>query len=245
MQNGEDSVAIEIASRKNVLFLYAACIKRILDFSLALFAIVIFSPVLMILSLLGLIIMKGNPFFLQYRPGRMEKIFPMLKFRSMTNEKDDQGRLLPDQQRLTAYGRFIRATSLDELPEFFNILAGHMSFVGPRPQLVRDMVFMTPEQRRRHSVRPGLTGLAQASGRNALRWENKLALDLEYVKNITFRNDLKIVLKTARVIIFGSDCGSEETEITEDFGDYLLQSGEIDQAEYAEKQKLARELLGV
>ena len=168
----------------------------------------------------------------------------MIKFRSMTNERDENDKLLPDEQRLTPYGRALRATSVDELPELVNILLGQMSFVGPRPQLVRDMVFMTPEERRRHTVRPGLTGLAQVSGRNALRWENKLALDLEYISGITFRTDIKLLLRTAKIILFGGE-SSDETEVTDDYGDYLLQQGKITEAEYRQKLEQAKELLEV
>ena len=225
--------------------LYADYIKRGLDFCLALTAIVVLSPLLLILTILGWIFMKGNPFFVQYRPGKNEKIFPMLKFRSMTNGVDKSGRPLPDEERLTAYGRFIRGSSLDELPDSFNILVGHMSVVGPRPQLVRDMVFMTPEQRRRHAVRPGLTGLAQVSGRNALQWENKLALDLDYVQEVSFRNDLSIVFRTVKTVIFRSNSGADETELADDFGVYLLKTGKITQREFEEKQAQAQNLLGV
>lgn len=224
--------------------MYAKCIKRILDMILSFLGLVILSPLLLALTVIGAVKFRGNPFFTQPRPGKNEKIFRMIKFRSMTNARDAEGNLLPDAQRLTPYGHFLRATSADELPELLNILIGQMSIVGPRPQLVRDMVFMTPEQRKRHSVRPGLTGLAQVSGRNALRWENKLHLDLQYISDITFRNDFKIVRKTVKIILFGGET-SDETEVKEDLGDYLLNNDEIGQREYEEKQQQAKELLKV
>lgn len=225
--------------------MYEKYLKRCLDFVLALLAMILLSPFVLILTVLGAILLKGNPFYTQYRPGKNEKIFRLIKFRSMTEEKDAEGNYLPDEQRMTKFGHFIRATSLDELPEFLNILLGDMSVVGPRPQLVRDMVFMTEEQRKRHSVRPGLTGLAQVSGRNALRWENKLRLDLEYIEKITFAEDFKIVLKTAKIMILGGEAGVEETEVTDDYGDYLLKNGVIDEAAYEDKQREAKELLNV
>lgn len=224
--------------------MYERYIKRILDIVLALLALSVLSPLFLALIAIGAYKMKGNPFFCQLRPGKEEKIFRMIKFRSMTNEHDRDGRLLPDEMRLTNYGRFIRAKSLDELPELINILCGQMSFVGPRPQLVRDMVFMTAQQRKRHNVRPGLTGLAQVSGRNALRWDRKLQIDQEYISEITFRKDVKIVFRTAKIILFGSD-GAEETDVSDDYGDFLLKHGEISQREYEEKMIAAGELLGV
>ena len=160
--------------------MYASFLKRLIDFTLALVALIVLSPVLLVLIVLGAVKMKGNPFFTQLRPGKDEKIFKLIKFRSMTCETDASGNLLPDAQRMTRYGEILRSTSLDELPELFNILKGDMAIVGPRPQLVRDMVFMSENQRRRHSIRPGLTGLAQVSGRNNITWEQKLQYDLTY-----------------------------------------------------------------
>ena len=159
--------------------MYANCLKRVLDFFCALAAIVCLSPLLVLLTVVGAVKMRGNPFFTQPRPGKDEKIFKLIKLRTMTNERDAQGNLLPDDVRLNAYGKFLRSTSLDELPELFNILKGDMAVIGPRPQLVRDMVFMTPEQRKRHAVRQGLSGLAQVNGRNAVTWEAKIGYDLE------------------------------------------------------------------
>ena len=223
--------------------MYAKFFKRVMDFVLSLCALIMLSPVLLILVVLGAVIMKGNPFFTQLRPGKDEKIFKMIKFRSMTCETDANGNLLPDEVRLTKYGKFLRATSLDELPELLNIVKGDMSIVGPRPQLVRDMVFMTPEQRRRHSVRPGLTGLAQCNGRNAMSWEKKFEYDLIYIQKITFLGDVKILLQTV-IKVFQRDGINEEGMATaEDLGDYLLRIGTVDREEYAEKQAEASRTL--
>lgn len=176
--------------------MYAKFFKRFLDVILSLLALVILSPVLLILMLLGAVIMKGNPFFTQKRPGKNEKIFNLIKFRTMTCEKDENGKLLPDAQRMTRYGRILRRTSLDELPELINILVGDMSIVGPRPLLVKYLPRYNEEQRRRHDVRPGLTGYAQVNGRNAISWEERFKLDIEYINNITFLGDVKILWKT-------------------------------------------------
>lgn len=221
--------------------MYAAYFKRPLDILLSLAAILILSPVILILTVLGAVIMGGNPFFVQLRPGKkdengQERIFKLIKFRSMNNRKDQNGKLLPDEQRLTKYGKFIRETSLDELPELFNILKGDMSIVGPRPQLVRDMVFMTPEQRSRHNVRQGLTGLAQCNGRNGISWEQKFAYDLQYIENITFWGDVKIILRTVKSVFIREGITEENMATAEDLGDYLLRIGSVDMAVYREKQ---------
>lgn len=189
--------------------------------------------------------MKGNPFFTQLRPGKDEKIFKLIKFRSMTCETDENGTPLPDDQRLTKYGKALRETSLDELPELLNILKGDMSLIGPRPQLVRDMVFMTENQRKRHTVRPGLSGLAQVSGRNAIHWENKLNYDLQYINKITFFGDVKIIFETVYRVLKHEDISEEGMETAEDFGDYLLRTGKITQTEYDEKQEESKQLLNV
>lgn len=212
--------------------MYAKYVKRPLDFLLSLLALAVLSPVLLTLTVIGAVVMRGNPFFTQLRPGRDEKIFRLIKFRSMTNAKDKDGKLLPDDRRLTKYGRFLRASSLDELPELINILVGDMSIVGPRPQLVRDMVFMTPEQRRRHSVRQGLTGLAQVNGRNNMTWEQKIEYDLSYIENITFWGDVKIILKTAKKVFIREGISAEGMDTAEDLGDYLLREGVINVTEY-------------
>ena len=225
--------------------MYAKFFKRFFDFCLSLLALIILSPVMLVLMLIGAIVMKGNPFFTQLRPGKDEKIFKLIKFRTMTNQRDSDGKLLPDEKRLVPYGKWLRSTSLDELPELINILKGELAIVGPRPQLVRDMVFMTPEQRKRHSVRPGLTGLAQCNGRNAMTWEKKFAYDLEYIKKITFLGDVKIILQTV-VKVFQRDGITEEGMATAaDLGDYLLSEGVVDRAEYDAKQAEAKELIGV
>lgn len=225
--------------------MYAKFWKRIIDFILSLGAFIVLSPVLLVLAVIGAVKMKGNPFFTQIRPGKDEKLFRLIKFRSMTCEKDKDGNLLPDEKRLTSYGKFIRATSLDELPELINIIKGDMAIVGPRPQLVRDMVFMTPEQRRRHSVRAGLTGLAQINGRNCVTWEQKIEYDLKYIENITFLGDMKIILKTAEKVFRRDGIASEGMETAEDFGDYLLRYERVSEEEYEAKQKEAKELIGV
>ena len=224
--------------------LYANHLKRFFDFCCAALAIVCLSPLLVALTLLGAVKMKGNPFFTQPRPGLNEKIFRLVKFRTMTNEKDASGNLLPDDKRLNAYGKFLRSTSLDELPELFNILKGDMAVIGPRPQLVRDMVFMTPEQRKRHTVRQGLSGLAQINGRNAVTWETKIAYDLEYIKKITFMGDVKIILTTLnKAFIKRSDITEENCDTATDLGDYLLASGRITREEYDRGQEEAKKLI--
>ena len=185
--------------------MYAKFFKRVIDFTLSLCAIIVLSPVLLVLTVLGAIKMKGNPFFTQLRPGKDEKIFKLVKFRSMTCETDENGKPLPDAIRLTKYGKFLRTTSLDELPELLNILVGDMSIVGPRPLLVEYLPYYTDVERCRHSVRPGLTGLAQANGRNALTWERIFALDLEYVNNLSLGMDLKILFLTVYKVLKRSD----------------------------------------
>lgn len=225
--------------------MYEKCLKRVMDFVLSLGALAVLSPVLLVLTVLGAVKMKGNPFFTQQRPGKDEKIFRLIKFRSMTCETDENGNPLPDEQRLTKYGKLLRSTSLDELPELINILKGDMSIVGPRPLLVRDMVFMSAEQRRRHSVRQGLTGLAQVSGRNNISWEQKLEYDLEYIENITFFGDVKIILRTVGKVLGRDDTVREGTESDMDFGDWLMKNGEVSREEYEEKQREAKTLLKV
>lgn len=229
--------------------IYENYLKRVIDFILSLIAIIIFFPLLVILSLIGLIAMKGNPFFCQPRPGKIdrktgnEKIFKLIKFRTMSNEKDKDGNLLPDNVRLNSYGKFLRSTSLDELPSLINILNGDLSIVGPRPQLVRDMVFMNPVQRERHSIRPGLTGLAQVNGRNNITWEQKFEYDLIYIKDISFIGDIKIILQTIGKVLKRSDIVREGTVSDMDFGDWLLQKNKVTYEEYSKKQKEARNIL--
>lgn len=229
--------------------IYENYLKRVMDFILSLIAIIVFFPLLVILSIIGLVAMKGNPFFCQPRPGKMdkktsnEKIFKLIKFRTMSNEKDKEGNLLPDSLRLNSYGKFLRSTSLDELPSLINILNGDLSIVGPRPQLVRDMVFMNEDQRRRHLVRPGLTGLAQVNGRNNITWEQKFEYDLIYIKDISFIGDIKIILQTIGKVLKRSDIVREGTVSDMDFGDWLLQKNEVTYEEYSKKQKEAKNIL--
>lgn len=222
--------------------MYAHFFKRLIDFLLSLLAIIVLSPLLLILTIIGAIKMKGNPFFTQERPGKDEKIFKLIKFRTMTNEKDENGEFLPDEKRLIPYGIFLRSTSLDELPELFNILSGQMAVIGPRPQLVRDMVFMDDQTRKRHSVRPGLSGLAQVMGRNAISWEEKFKWDLKYIEKITFLNDLKIVGLTLRKVL-GHEESAEEIDVTDDYGDWLLKNGKVSREEYDSLQLEAKKLL--
>ncbi|MBQ7107678.1 MAG: sugar transferase [Clostridia bacterium] len=229
--------------------MYARFLKRPIDFILSATALIVLSPVLLILIVVGAIAMKGNPFFFQPRPGKKgkdkkEKIFMLIKLRTMSNAKDKDGNLLPDDVRLNKYGKLLRSTSLDELPELFNIFVGHMSIVGPRPQLVRDMIFMSDEQRRRHDVLPGLTGLAQVNGRNNITWEQKIEFDLEYInKGITFIGDVNIILQTIGKVFKREDTVREGTVSDMDFGDWLMLEGKVDKATYDAKQKEAKELL--
>lgn len=231
--------------------MYADVFKRVIDFCLSLLALIVLSPFFLILVLAGTIAMRGNPFFVQPRPGRKgtdgkEIIFYLIKFRTMDNKTDAQGRMLPDEKRLNAYGRFLRTTSADELPSLVNILIGDMAIVGPRPQLVRDMVFMTEEQRRRHTVRPGLTGLAQVNGRNNISWEEKFEYDLMYIdRGITLRGDACIILKTVGKVLSRRDIVRDGTASDIDYGDWLVSEGKLDRTEYAEGQKKAKDLLGI
>lgn len=229
--------------------MYANFFKRIIDFTLSLIALLILSPILLILIIIGAIAMRGNPFFVQLRPGKIskktgeEKIFKLIKFRTMSNAKDKEGNLLPDDKRLNKYGKLLRKTSLDELPELLNILVGDMAIVGPRPQLVRDMVFMSQEQRRRHAVRPGLTGLAQVSGRNNITWEEKFAFDLKYMEKITLWADIKIIFRTVGKVFKAEDVVRDGTVSDMDFGDWLLLQGEVDKETYEAKQEEAKAIL--
>lgn len=197
--------------------MYAKCFKRILDFLLSLTALLILSPVLLILTILGACFMGGNPFFTQRRPGKNEKIFRLIKFRTMSNRRDEQGNLLPDEARLNKYGRFLRSTSLDELPELINILLGQMSLVGPRPLLVQYLSRYNAQQRRRHDVRPGLTGWAQVNGRNAISWEEKFQYDIAYVENISFSMDIKVIFTTISKIFKREGISSDTAATMEEF----------------------------
>lgn len=197
--------------------MYAKYIKRILDFILSLLAIIVLSPILLIVAILVRTKLGSPIIFKQQRPGKDEKIFTLYKFRTMTDEKDENGNLLSDDVRLTKFGKLLRSTSLDELPELFNILKGDMSIVGPRPLLVRYLPLYNEEQKHRHDVRPGFTGYAQVNGRNTLSWEDKFKLDVEYVKNISFLLDIKIVLKTIKVVLCREGISSETSATMEEF----------------------------
>lgn len=215
--------------------------KRIFDVIGSLLAMVCFSWLYVLIALLVRIHLGPPVLFRQPRPGKDERVFLMYKFRSMSEERDDKGDLLPDDKRLGRFGKWLRSTSLDELPEVFNILKGDMSIIGPRPQLVRDLVFMTKKQRMRHRVRPGLSGLAQINGRNGISWEEKLKWDLRYIKRITFLGDLKILFLTvwrAFVKREGITMGSMDTAM--DYGDVLLLEGKVSREEYERKQQEAR-----
>lgn len=231
--------------------MYSKFWKRFFDFTLSLLALIVLSPILLILTVVGAIAMRGNPFFVQPRPGKKgkdgrEKIFYLIKLRSMSNKRGTNGELLPDDQRLGRYGAFLRSTSLDELPSLVNIVLGQLAIVGPRPFLVRDCVFLTDEQRRRHDVRPGLTGLAQVNGRNNITWEQKFEYDLLYIdRGITFLGDLKIILQTVGKVLKRSDTVREGTVSDMDYGDWLMMEGKVDRVTYDKKQEEARELLNV
>lgn len=190
--------------------MYKYFFKRFFDFVLSLLGIIVLSPLFLVLIIIGRIKMKGNPFFIQDRPGKDEKIFKFIKFRSMTEEKDENGDYLPDEVRLTEYGKWLRRTSLDEIPELFNILKGDMAIVGPRPLLVQYLPLYNEEQHHRHDVRPGLTGLAQVNGRANCSWKDKFKYDVEYVNSISLINDIKILIKTVQVVFSQDDIDNEE-----------------------------------
>jgi undecaprenyl phosphate N,N'-diacetylbacillosamine 1-phosphate transferase len=197
---------------------YEKYFKRSLDFFCGVVAVIVFSWLYLILIILGSIFMGGNPFFTQNRPGKDGKVFKLIKFRSMDNRKDNEGNLLPDDIRLNKYGRFIRKTSLDELPEVFNIIRGDMSIIGPRPLLVQYLPLYSEEQRHRHDVRPGLSGYAQVNGRNSITWAYKFQLDCEYIKKITFWGDLKIIIQTVgKAFIKQEGISSATSDTMEDF----------------------------
>lgn len=200
--------------------MYRNGIKRFLDFMLSLIGIMVLSPILLVLWILVRVKLGRPVLFHQERPGRNEKIFKLYKFRSMTDERDAQGNLLPDEVRLTKFGRILRSTSLDELPELFNILKGDMSLIGPRPLLVRYLPYYTDEERHRHDVRPGLTGLAQVNGRNALGWEDRFRYDLYYVQHLSFLMDLKIIAMTAGKVLKRSGTLSGADQTVADFDVY-------------------------
>ena len=212
--------------------MYRKYVKRLLDIIMAAAGIIVLSPVMLVTAFLVHVKLGSPVISKQKRPGKNEKIFEMYKFRSMTDERDQDGKLLPDEVRLTEFGKKLRATSLDELPELFNILKGDMSVVGPRPQLVRDMVFMSSKQRKRHTVLPGLTGLAQVNGRNNITWEEKFRWDLQYIRHISFREDIVIVIKTIGKVLKKDDVNTSGMETAEDFGEYLLRKKQITDEEF-------------
>lgn len=228
--------------------IYNNYFKRITDISISLISLIILSPLFLTLSIIGLIVMKGNPFFIQQRPGKKdkngkEKIFSLIKFRTMSNKKDNFGRMLPDEKRLNSYGKFLRTTSLDELPELWNILIGDMSIIGPRPQLIKDLVFMNQEQRNRHNVRPGLSGLAQVNGRNNITWHEKFDYDLIYIRNITLMNDFKLMIQTLFKVFKRENIVREGTSSDIDYGDWLLLNGFISENEYREKNEKIKSII--
>lgn len=229
--------------------IYERYIKRTLDVICATGAIVVFSPVYLGVAVLVRLKLGSPVLFTQDRPGLVgkdgkETVFKMYKFRTMTDERDENGELLPDEVRLTKFGKWLRNTSLDELPEAFNIFNGTMSVIGPRPQLVRDMVFMTDEQRMRHTAKPGLSGLAQVNGRNAISWEDKLDWDLKYIKNVGFTEDIRIILSTVKKAFIKQEGITQDDMATaEDFGDYLLRNGRVTFEEYDKKQAEAKKIL--
>ena len=228
---------------------YEKYIKRLLDIICSLLAIIVFCWLYVIIAIIVKIKMGSPVLFKQPRPGitknGKETIFDMYKFRTMTDERDENGELLPDDKRLTRFGKMLRATSLDELPEAFNIIKGDMSVIGPRPQLVRDMVFMSDEQRMRHTAKPGLSGLAQVMGRNAISWEDKIKWDLKYIENITFWNDLKIVGLTVKKVFVRKNIteSTDEINVTDDYGDALLKAGRVSKPKYDDLQAHARNLI--
>ena len=232
------------------IIFYRQFFKRFYDIVLSGLALIVLSPILIVLMITGFIAMGGNPFFTQKRPGKKDKngkerIFKLIKFRTMSNKKDESGNLLPDDQRLNKYGKFLRSTSLDELPELLIIFIGDMSVIGPRPQLVRDMVFMSEEQRHRHDVRPGLSGLAQVNGRNNITWEQKFEYDLEYISKISLFGDIGLILKTIFKVFKRADIVRDGTESDIDFGDWLLKEGKVTQDEYNKRLLESNKLLEV
>lgn len=228
---------------------YEKYVKRAIDITCATGAIVVFSPLYLGVAFLVRTKLGSPVLFTQDRPGLIgpdgkETVFKMYKFRSMTDERDENGELLPDDVRLTKFGKWIRNTSLDELPEAFNILNGTMSVIGPRPQLVRDMVFMTDEQRIRHTAKPGLSGLAQINGRNAISWEDKIGWDLKYIEKVSLKEDLKIIFETVKKAFIKQEGITQDDMATaEDYGDYLLRTHKISNEEYESKQKMAKSIL--
>lgn len=235
-------------SLQRKLGFYEKYTKRVLDIICALLAFLVFWWLYVFIALMVRIKMGSPILFRQPRPGQIdsatgqERIFDMYKFRTMTDARDAQGNLLPDEQRLPKFGKLLRATSLDELPETFNILKGDMSIIGPRPQLVRDMVFMSEKQRMRHTAKPGLSGLAQVMGRNAITWEKKIEWDLKYIEKVSFFGDCKIIFLTV-LKVFGKSESAEELDVTADYGDVLLKEGKVTRSQYDELRAYAEDLV--
>lgn len=236
-----------ISTRK--MGFYEKYIKRAIDVACSASAIIVLSPLYLGIAILVKHKLGSPVLFTQERPGIVgedgkEKIFKMYKFRTMTDERDESGELLPDEKRITKFGAWLRNSSLDELPEAFNILNGTMSVIGPRPQLVRDMTFMTKKQRARHTAKPGLSGLAQVNGRNAISWEDKLNWDLKYIEKVSLSEDLKILWDTVKKAIIVQEGITQEGMATaEDYGDYLLREGKVKRSIYKENKEIAKEIL--
>lgn len=226
--------------------IYECVFKRFFDFIISFVAILLLLPLFLVLIIASKISIGGKVFFCQYRPGKNGKVFKLIKFRSMTNEVDENGVLLPDSQRITKFGKFLRKTSLDEIPQLFNILAGQMAIVGPRPRLVKDMVFYNSDVLVAYSVRPGLTGKSQVSGgRSESSWEQIFEDDLSYCKKITFFGDIKILFQTVKAI-FSHDSSSEGASSSKReyyYADYLLKTNKISQNQYNEGLKLSEEII--
>lgn len=197
--------------------MYKRFFKQIIDFFIAFTALVVLSPILLIVVILLALANKGNPFFFQNRPGKDERIFKIVKFRTMTNKRDEHGILLPDTDRLTGIGKFIRKTSIDEIPQLINVLMGDMSLIGPRPLLPEYLLIFNERQKKRHSVRPGITGWAQVNGRNAISWNKKLEYDVWYVENLSFTLDIKILFKTIKKVIISEGINTRDMATTEPF----------------------------
>lgn len=248
-QEYNDDVNTHIRLERKCGF-YELYIKRLIDIACSLVAIIAFSWLYIIIAVLVRVKLGSPVLFKQPRPGKIdsktgrEKIFYMYKFRSMSDERDENGNLLPDDVRLGKFGKALRATSLDELPEAFNILKGDMSVIGPRPQLIRDMVFMTGKQRMRHTAKPGLSGLAQVNGRNDISWEEKLNWDLKYIEKVSFLRDVKIIIQTVmKAFIKQEGITDGDMATAYDYGDWLLKEGKVSQVDYEEKQKEAAKIL--
>ncbi len=223
--------------------IYERFFKRVIDFTLSFIAIILLSPIFIIVYVLSLIFLHSNPIFKQYRPGKDGKFFVLYKFKSMTDKKDENGNYLPDKDRITLWGKLIRKTSLDELPQLFNILRGDMAIIGPRPRIIEECIFLDSEHQDRFKVRPGITGWAQVNGRNSIRFDKVVEFDKEYVDNLSFAFDLKIFFKTIGYVFKRKDITQEGTVSNEFHGDYLLRTGQITQEYYDQKIAQARQMV--